>query len=55
MFQIQSYLMKSKCNVINLKDLVKKPENYFVEITDLTGLHAIHKNLDFQYLNGQYV
>ena len=52
MFQVDSYLMKPKCNVIDLRDVVKNPQNYFVEITDLKGLNAIHKNLDFQYLNG---
>ncbi|CAM4490392.1 hypothetical protein [Paenibacillus tarimensis] len=52
MFQVDSYLMKPKCNVTDLRDVVNNPQNYFVEITDSTGLNAIHKDLDFHYLNG---
>ncbi|MDQ6423591.1 hypothetical protein RB620_29695 [Paenibacillus sp. LHD-117] len=52
MFQVDSYLMKPQCNVTDLRDVVNNPQNYFVEINDSTGLKAIYKNLDFQYLNG---
>ncbi|WP_289140975.1 hypothetical protein [uncultured Brevibacillus sp.] len=52
MFQVDSYLMKPQCNVTDLRDVVNNPQNYFVEITDSTGLKEIYKNLDFQYLNG---
>jgi len=35
-----------------LNDAVKNSQNYFVEITNSTGLKEIYKHLDFQYLDG---
>ncbi|SFF40163.1 hypothetical protein SAMN04487969_1349 [Paenibacillus algorifonticola] len=52
MFQVDSYLMKPKCNVTDLKDVVNDPQSYFVEVTDSAGLQGIYNSMDFQYLNG---
>lgn len=52
MFEVDSYLKKPQCNITDLSDAVKNPQNYFVEITDSAGLKEICTNVDFQYLNG---
>lgn len=52
MFQVDSYLMKPHCKITDLSDVVKNPQNYFIEITDSSRLKEIYKDLDFQYLNG---
>jgi hypothetical protein len=52
MFQVDSYLMKPQCKITDLSDVVRNPQNYFIEITDSSGLKEIYENLDFQYLNG---
>jgi len=52
MFKVDSYLMKPKCKITDLSNVVRNHQNYFIEITDTIGLKEIYKNLDFQYLNG---
>ncbi|WIM40292.1 hypothetical protein PO903_05220 [Paenibacillus sp. PK4536] len=52
MFQVNSYLLKPQCKINNLNDVVQNPQNYFIEITDRSKLKEIHKDLNFQYLNG---
>lgn len=52
MFQIRSFLKHPQSNITDLGDVVKFPEKYFVEITDLLTLRRLGKELDFLYLDG---
>lgn len=52
MFIVNSFLMKPESKISDLNDVTISPQNYFVDITDSSGLKEISKDLDFQYLNG---
>ncbi|MBW7476932.1 hypothetical protein K0T92_19630 [Paenibacillus oenotherae] len=55
MFQIKSFLKYPQRNITDLDDVVKLPEKYFVEMTDLVALNGIYNQLDFMYLDGAII